>query len=148
MSDEARTVTSDFYDLEALLDDEDRALVRQLAAGAQAVGARDAVSADELGGELTGDDALLLPPVAGDPGEHVVLSVRSADYVGADDDLERWVAEVDAHAAERGWTVLGVPFNDQPAGPEVDTLLRLARAGRSARWDVRDHDPDPRRVAA
>jgi hypothetical protein len=131
----------------------DRALVDQLAAGARAVAARDARSAAALGAPVTGDDALLLTiePPGSTAAPYLVLSLRAADYVGATPaELERWAAEVDAYACERGLTVLGVPFNDQPGAAELDTLLALARTGsaRSARWRVADHDPDPRRVAA
>jgi polysaccharide pyruvyl transferase WcaK-like protein len=137
------------------LDDIDRGLVEQLAAGARAVAARDPASADLLGAGAvtTGDDALLLsaPASAGGADPYVVLSVRAAGYVGADfADLERWASAVDAYALEHGLTVVGVPFNDQPDSPELTTLLHLARTGspRAARWVVHDHDPDPRRVAA
>jgi polysaccharide pyruvyl transferase WcaK-like protein len=137
------------------LDDVDRALVEQLAAGARSVAARDPASAELLGNEavVTGDDALLLhipsPTALAEP--YVVLSVRAADYVGLGGDaLDRLATEVDAYAAGNGLTVLGVPFNDQPGTEEVTTLLGLARAAspRIARWRVLDHDPDPRRVVA
>ncbi len=130
------------------LDDQDRCLVEQLVAGARAAATRDPASAELAGGgaEATGDDALLLTPSApGDGpgavhGPYLVLSLRAADYVGAGvDELDRWASEVDRFAAERGLTVLGVPFNDQSGSPEVATLLTLARSAspRSARWPPR-----------
>ncbi|MBV9951693.1 MAG: polysaccharide pyruvyl transferase family protein [Acidimicrobiia bacterium] len=139
------------------LDDVDRALIEQLAAGARSVAARDQESAALLGAgaTVTGDDALLLGPAVRSAAErdepYVVLSLRAADYVGtAADELDRLASEVDAFAVAEGLTVVGVSFNDQPGTEEVATLLGLARAAspRAARWRVLDHDPDPRRVAA
>jgi polysaccharide pyruvyl transferase WcaK-like protein len=136
------------------LDEDDLALVRQFAAGARRMSTRDRASAELVAPHATpvGDDAVVLrpAPAAAIPDRpFVVLSLRAADYVGAGTtDIERWADAVDAYAAGEGLTVLCLPFNDQPAAPEVDTLLRLARAPRAARWEVRDYDPDPRRVLA
>jgi polysaccharide pyruvyl transferase WcaK-like protein len=137
------------------LDDADRALVEQLAAGARAVAARDATSAELLGDAaiVTGDDALLLGGASPSPAvqPYVVLTVRAADYVGAGaDELGRIASELDAYAAAHQLAVVGVSFNDQPGTEEVTTLLGLAHApvARAARWQILDHDPDPRRVTA
>jgi len=133
------------------LDAADADLVSTMVGRAARVGVRDDASAALSGGppvEVTGDDALLLPSAgpatvaeallgAGVDGPYLVVTARDATYVGATvDGLEAWAAAVDAEAARRGITVLGIALNQQEASPEIATLARLAHGGRrrAAPW--------------
>lgn len=149
------------------LDDEDLPLLGSLLAGATAVSVRDhesaeagvAAGADPSLITVTGDDALTLAPA--DPAAvtaarasaglavdepYLALTARTAPYVGADPArLEAWATAVDALAAERDWTVVGLALNDRPPEPEAAVLARLAHGGamRRARWRLLEVGRNP-----
>ncbi len=119
-----------------------------LVGGARAVATRDQLSLrllkqiipDAPRMEMVGDDALGLayegPPVArnhlaeiGVPLGRPLLAfqAREANYVGfSRDELKATARQVDDFAAENGYTVLAVPINMQPHGPEASLLSELA----------------------
>ena len=150
--------------------DTERRVVQSVLRDVTAVGVRDELSRDELGGstpggvdsEVVGDDALgLASPPSNEVdvalaaiGVHrgaslIALHIRRADYVALDDDaLAGWADALDALAAERGAYVVGVALNWEPPRPEPIALMRLARSReRRAPWRILDEHVRPRLVA-
>jgi polysaccharide pyruvyl transferase WcaK-like protein len=143
------------------LSDEIIPMLSFLAREAVAVATRDSDSArlwreivrDGSRIDIVGDDALGLrceePSIARDrlkeigvPVERPLLAfhAREAPYVGfSRDDLRNTARHVDRFAAENGYTVLGVPINMHPAGPDAELLSDLAQSERrQASWHIVD----------
>ncbi len=98
-----------------------------------------AIDADAAGGRLRAEAPL------------IGFQARLAEYVGAPvERLRGLAAAVDALAASRGASVLGIPMNAQAPQPEAALLLGLRDAvpRRRATWSLADVDDDALAAAA
>lgn len=118
--------------------------VRDLLAAAQAVAARDPISARRVealtgrAAEVLGDDALGFEPPRPSsgpswPDRYLVFHARSSIY--ATDDrawMATWAAAIDRAAVEEGCDVVALAINAQP--PDERSLVASLPFERTARW--------------